>query len=90
MATIFLSVEGVPGKRTNGKPRLLLRGQRRKICVKVLRMLKTLENQEFYEARRATQNRYDPFLVLGAATSKFSKAHAELKKRLEEALATKV
>lgn len=86
MPSIHVSVEGVSSRRRAGKPRLLLRGQRRKAATKALQQLKHLENQEFAENRRSAVNNYNPFLILGAGNSRYSSALALLKDRLTEAL----
>lgn len=88
-ATVLVSVEGVGSRRRSGKPRILLRGQRRKAANKALAALKHLENQEFFEGRRSAANSYDPFLILGAGNSRYNTAVTLLKTRLEEALSAK-
>lgn len=87
MPSILVSVEGVSSRRTTGKPRLLLRRQRRKIAKNLLRQLKNMENQEFAENRRSAINNYEPFMVFGAANSRYNTALALLKDRLIAALA---
>lgn len=89
MASVFLSVEGVSSRRRSGKPRLLLRGMRRKMAKKALNALIHLNNQEFAEARRSTEQGYNGYYILGASNSRFATAAATLKARLEEVLAAK-
>lgn len=89
MASVMISVEGVSVKRTSGKPKKLLNGQRRKAAHVALNALKFLENQEFAENVRSAKNNYNPFFVLGAQNSKWTKALAELKARLDDCLKAK-
>jgi len=89
MSTVLVSIEGVSVRRHNGKPKLLVRGRRRKAASKLKRALETLESQDWQENRRSAMNRYDPLLILGAANSRHANAVALLKQRLAEVLAAK-
>lgn len=89
MATTMVDVQGVSLKRTRLKPKLLVRGQRRKALMKAKRALHSLENQDFAEERRASNNGYTPFTVFGNPSSAFRSALVKLKTRIDEALAAK-
>lgn len=89
MASVMISVEGVTVKRSSGKPKRLLNGQRRKAAHKALQALTFLENQESAEDVRSAKNNYDAFFVLGGTASKWKKALAELKARLDSCLKAK-
>lgn len=89
MATVLVDVQGVSLKRTRLKPKLLVRGQRRKSLVKLKRALQSLENQDFNEERRASNNGYTPYVIFGNPTSAYRSALVKLKARVEESLAAK-
>lgn len=89
MSAIIVSVEGMTVRRTSGKPKLLVRGRRRKACQKALRALQTLFNQDDFEQRRSTQMGYNPYLVLGTPRSSYRNAYTLLANTLIEALAAK-
>ena len=89
MSAIIISVEGVSVKPGSGKPKLLVRGRRRKACKKLLQALTSMFNQDLAEERRATNIGYNPFLVLGATNSKFNKALNDLNNRMVEVLNAK-
>ena len=89
MATTLIDVQGVSLKRTRGKPKLLVRGNRRKALNKAKRALASLENQDFAEERRASNNNYSPFVVFGAPSSAVRGALVKLKARIDECLAAK-
>lgn len=90
MASTLVSIEGVPvAKGRRGKPRLLVRGRRRKAAVKALHHLQVLENQDFAENTRAAKNFYTPYLILGTPGSKVDKAFDTLTTALNDALKAK-
>ncbi len=89
MPGVIVSVEGVVVRRSSGKPRLLLRGRRRKACQKLLKALQVLVNQDEFEARRSTKLNYNPFLVLGDTRSGPRTAVSTLVNRLNEVLRAK-
>lgn len=86
---LMVSIEGVSQRRSSGKPKSLLRGNRRKAAQKALKALIVMENREFEENRRSSVNNYEPFLILGAPNSRYSTAIALLKDRIKEALLAK-
>lgn len=91
MATILVSAEGASVRRRgSGKPRLVVRGRRRKAVVDCKRKLIVLANQDWAENRRSAINDYNPYLVLGAPNSKVMKALETLQEALQRALDEKV
>jgi len=85
----MISVEGVSVRRNSGKPKMLVRGRRRKAVKNCLKQLKNVFNQDWYENRRAALNNYDAYLILGASNSAASKAMVTIQAALEKALAAK-
>lgn len=90
MARMFVSIEGVPVPRhSRQKPRLLVRGKRRRQLVRAIKALKSLSNQDFAEGRRGAVHNYTPYLILGSQNSVHNSRYRGLLDRLEEALAAK-
>lgn len=90
MSTLMVSAEGASVRRRgSGKPRLIVRGARRKHCSEVLRKLGTLQNQDDGENRRSAIHDYNPYLIFGSQNSKARKALADLLKALQDALSAK-
>lgn len=91
MATIMVSAEGASiRRRGSGKPKLVVRGQRRKAVADCIRKLHTLQNQEAREDRRAAVNDYNAYLILGDPNSKQSKALSVILDVLDRAMKIKV
>jgi hypothetical protein len=91
MPTIMVSAEGASVRRRgSGKPKLVVRGRRRKAVADCIRKLTTLQNQDFAENRRAAVNDYTAYLVLGDPNSRQSKAIMTLLEALEKAMNHKV
>lgn len=90
MATLMVSAEGASVRRRgSGKPKLIVRGQRRKITVKALRELQTLLNQDDHENRRSAIHNYNPYFVLGSSNGTVRKALEKVMAALEAAIQAK-
>jgi hypothetical protein len=86
MATIMVSAEGASVRRRgSGKPKLVVRGQRRKAVIDSLRKLTTLQNQDAAENRRAAVHDYNPYLIFGDPNSRQSKALTTILEALDRA-----
>jgi len=85
----LISAEGVPVRRNSGKPKLLLRGRRRKAAIHLVKALQVMANQDFAENRRAALNKYSPFFALGNPNSNYNIWAGKLIARLEEVLKAK-
>lgn len=86
MASVIVSLEGQSVRRSSGKPKKVLRGDRRKHAQKLLQQLFVVFRQDAAESARGTKLRYTPALVLGNQNSRWNNAVATLIERLEEML----
>lgn len=90
MPTLMVSAEGASVRRRgSGKPKLIVRGQRRKITVATLAKLQTLINQDDHENRRSAINNYNPYFVLGPSGGRVRTALERVMKSLEDAIKAK-
>lgn len=90
MASMMISIEGVPVPRSSrGKPKLLVRGKRRTQLKRAIKALQSLSAQDFAESRRAASHNYTPFMVIGSQNSRATGSYNTLLARLQEAVAAK-
>lgn len=91
MASISASSErrGVTGSN-RGKPKIVIRGRRRKSAKKALRSLKQVFNQDFAENSRAAVRNYRAYLITGNSNSAIFGQFEAVIDRLEKSLAAKL
>lgn len=90
MPTLMVSAEGASVRRRgSGKPKLIVRGLRRKITVDCLSKLQTLLNQDDHENRRSAINNYNPYFVLGPSNGAVRKALEKVMMALDNAIKAK-
>jgi len=89
MAVGMITVEGLPVRRSSGKPKLLVRTGRRKAAIGLKKAIQVLVNAELRENRRAAVNKYTPYLVLGKPTSDYNRWLGNIIARMDEVLAAK-
>lgn len=90
MASLIVSLEGKSTRRTNGKPKSVIVGLRRRHAQKTVNQLRVLINQDIKEKERAARYRYSPCLLLGEIGSPRQKAAAKIIQSLVTLLKTKV
>lgn len=73
-----------------GAPRKLLRGRTRTTVRRSIAMLTGLQNIDTREQRRATELKYEPFLLFGKENSRDRNALSNLLKRLRDLMDAKV
>lgn len=90
MPTMMVSAEGASVRRRgSGKPRLVVRGQRRKTTAELLHKLQTLINQDDAENRRSAIHNYNAYFVLGPASGRVRTALGHVMKALQDAMNAK-
>lgn len=90
MSSLIVSAEGVSVRRRgSGKPRIVVRGNRRKAAQRAKRALQTLMNQDDHENRRSAINSYNPYLILGTADSRIRASFEKVQKAIQDALDAK-